>query len=229
MSEDWAAALGALFGGRGLPGGDVTRMKFVHYKLENTKESLVNVHDPEKCWGRPCAIHNRTTHRMRSWPQNFRGDRGIMERMAPLGGGHPDPDDMAWRHDASVQSVHGCTVHPFTGNGVCAEWEWEGSEAAWLYGLPGYAATRDGRIWSWHTDDDANIDWGEAPEEVPYTERKGAHPKSLVIDGGGQWVERFVKNIVWNAWHGQPPKGGKLAHADGDRFNNSVENLVVVA
>ena len=58
---------------------------------------LRRVHSAEWCEGRTCAIHNMTDHSMRSFPQHFRGDRGIMERICPHGIGHPDPDDREYQ------------------------------------------------------------------------------------------------------------------------------------
>lgn len=65
-------------------------------------QTLVNVHDETVCAGNRCTIHNLSDHHMRSWPQNFREDRGIMERLCPHGVGHPDPDD------PTTDTVHGC-------------------------------------------------------------------------------------------------------------------------
>jgi hypothetical protein len=39
---------------------------------------------------------------MRRWPQNWRGDRYLIERICPHGVGHPDPDDL------NPDTVHGC-------------------------------------------------------------------------------------------------------------------------
>jgi hypothetical protein len=39
---------------------------------------------------------------MKEWPQNWREDRGIMERICPHGIGHPDPDD------PTTDKIHGC-------------------------------------------------------------------------------------------------------------------------
>lgn len=77
--------------------------------------TLVNVHDPAKCAGEACVVHNPSDHHMRDWPLNFRGDRGLMERLCPHGIGHPDPDALAWhaRQGRTWQSVHGC-------DGCCA-------------------------------------------------------------------------------------------------------------
>jgi len=65
--------------------------------------------------GRPiCCIHNPSNHHMLTWEQNWRGDRGIMERICPCHGvGHPDPDDLRIRTGADP-GVHGC-------GGCCAQ------------------------------------------------------------------------------------------------------------
>lgn len=62
------------------------------WTLEHSNEILSRVHDEQLCTGRPCAIHRMSDHAMRSFPQHWRGDRGIIERTCPHGIGHPDPD-----------------------------------------------------------------------------------------------------------------------------------------
>ena len=52
---------------------------------------------------KPCCIHNPSDHHMKDWPQNWRNDRGIMERICPHGVGHPDPDC----HNKE-NTIHGC-------------------------------------------------------------------------------------------------------------------------
>ena len=74
--------------------------------LEHSNTTLCNVHNHTECAGRPCTIHNRTDHHMRSFPQHWRSDRGIMERICPHGVGHPDPDS-PWEND-SHEWIHGC-------------------------------------------------------------------------------------------------------------------------
>jgi hypothetical protein len=69
--------------------------------------SLLRVHDPAKCAGDACCIHNPSDHHMRTWPQNWRGDKAMMERLCPHGVGHPDPDDLAVR-TTRWAGVHGC-------------------------------------------------------------------------------------------------------------------------
>lgn len=78
------------------------------YQLENSDVVIV-AHSGKTCAGDQCPIHRKTTHRMRSFPQNWRGDRGIMERICPHGIGHPDPDDVM-----NTNTVHGC-------DGCCTE------------------------------------------------------------------------------------------------------------
>ena len=73
-------------------------------KLEHSKEILSNTHHPSVCEGEPCPIHNMTDHSMREFPQHWRTDRKIMERMCPHGVGHPDPDCVYAQQD----STHGC-------------------------------------------------------------------------------------------------------------------------
>ena len=84
------------------------------YKLENSEETLVNVHIPYLCDGRTCVIHNLTDHHMRSWPQLWRADRQFMERTCSHGIGHPDPDQWEYlvekygKKRAKSEFVHGC-------------------------------------------------------------------------------------------------------------------------
>ncbi len=76
------------------------------YKLEHSIVELVNVHELEDCEGKTCPIHRKTGHSMRSYPQLWRDDRGIIERVCLHGVGHPGPD-----HDWPVNSyegIHGC-------------------------------------------------------------------------------------------------------------------------
>jgi hypothetical protein len=62
---------------------------------------VVRAHGVALC-ERPCAIHWPSQHHMRTWPQHWRGDRGIIERVCDHGVGHPDPDDR------DRNKVHGC-------------------------------------------------------------------------------------------------------------------------
>lgn len=69
------------------------------------------LHDAAECEG-PCPIHRPTDHHMRAYPQSYRSDRGIMERICPHGVGHPDPDDRRIRsgEDTGVHGCDGCCV-----------------------------------------------------------------------------------------------------------------------
>ena len=66
-----------------------------------------NVHSPSVCAGEFCCIHNPSNHHMAEWPQAWREDRYLMERICPHGIGHPDPDDL------NPDITHGC-------DGCCA-------------------------------------------------------------------------------------------------------------
>ena len=66
----------------------------------------IHAHLKDDCRSAPCCIHSPTDHHMKEWPQHWRNDRGIMERICPHGIGHPDPDDLAIREDG--EGRHGC-------------------------------------------------------------------------------------------------------------------------
>lgn len=78
--------------------------------LEHGKQKLSNVHSITGCAGHPCPIHNRTDHHMRSFPQHWRPDRCIMERICPHGVGHDDPDCLLSRVrlGREAEGIHGC-------------------------------------------------------------------------------------------------------------------------
>lgn len=87
-----------------------TRLKNGNWELENTTVVLTNVHPEFRCEGRPCPIHNLTDHSMRDFPQHFRMDNGLMERICPHGIGHPDPDALPFFEERGLRGfdVHGC-------------------------------------------------------------------------------------------------------------------------
>jgi len=76
------------------------------HQLENSERVLSATHEPSKCVGQYCTIHNMSDHHMRSFPQYWRGDRAIMERICPCGVGHPDPDDP--KSKDKYEAIHGC-------------------------------------------------------------------------------------------------------------------------
>ena len=75
-------------------------------KLENS-DVILRAHKEDVCFGEFCTIHNRSDHSMRSFPQHWRSDRAIMERICPHGVGHPDPDEYKIRLNKH-EGVHGC-------------------------------------------------------------------------------------------------------------------------
>ena len=74
----------------------------------------IYAHAESICVGQFCAIHRTSLHRMANFPQLWREDRALMERICPHGVGHPDPDHMKWYascHTAEevwAEGVHGC-------------------------------------------------------------------------------------------------------------------------
>ena len=91
-----------------------------YVKLEHTDQEIF-AHDEWECVGDVCPIHKRTDHAMRAFPQHWRGDRYLMERICPHGVGHPDPDHLVslclmGKDDKFVKAegVHGC-------DGCCQE------------------------------------------------------------------------------------------------------------
>jgi hypothetical protein len=90
--------------------------KLDHVKLEHTHKWLYT-HTADRCAGQQCTIHNRSDHHMRKYPQHWREDRTIMERICEHGVGHPDPDE--YRINVlSATSAHYC-------DGCCASVEWD--------------------------------------------------------------------------------------------------------
>jgi hypothetical protein len=75
-------------------------------KMEKWKSGTgqkLMVHERGTCDEEFCPIHNPSDHHMRDWPQHWRYDRGILERICPCGVGHPDPDDRG-----DDRGIHGC-------------------------------------------------------------------------------------------------------------------------
>jgi len=69
-------------------------------------------HDEGDCIGEFCCIHNPSDHHMKDWPQFWRADKGVMERLCEHGIGHPDPDDLLISGPVEGRSqwasIHGC-------------------------------------------------------------------------------------------------------------------------
>ena len=74
--------------------------------MEHTNVIIGLTHAPDECKGQYCTLHNRSDHSMRSFPQHFRWDRMLMERICPHGVGHPDFDEIDL--DLNARGVHGC-------------------------------------------------------------------------------------------------------------------------
>ena len=72
-------------------------------------DQRVFTHDESACKGNFCPVHNPSNHHMKDWPQHYRGDRGITERICPHGIGHPDPDCLlANKGDNGIHGCDGC-------------------------------------------------------------------------------------------------------------------------
>lgn len=69
-------------------------------------QKLHNVHPAGTCAGEFCVIHKWSNHAMVSFPQFWREDKRMMERICPHGIGHPDPDE--YRLDIAGRGIHGC-------------------------------------------------------------------------------------------------------------------------
>lgn len=77
---------------------------------------VMQTHRRARCAGDFCSVHNPSDHPLKDAPRNWRGDRGLMERVCPHGIGHPDPDDLAYKrrtmtadaYERRAYGVHGC-------------------------------------------------------------------------------------------------------------------------
>lgn len=175
---------------------------------------------------------------MRSFPQHWRGDRGIMERVNPFGGACPDPDQWDYlllKHGikgATAEFVHGCIANPYSGDNMCARWTIDGSYAALLYQYPGHAATLDGRIWSWwypssfmnKSGDPFEIRTDLPPVEVnPRLADDEARVRLRRADGST--IRAQAGRVVWQAWQGELSQRTRIWQMNGDIFDNDIDNL----
>jgi hypothetical protein len=76
--------------------------------IDDYNHVIVKVHREFQCEHRNCPLHNPSNHIMLGFPQRWRNDRHMMERMCSHGIGHPDPDDI------TIDKTHGC-------DGCCIE------------------------------------------------------------------------------------------------------------
>lgn len=90
-------------------------------RIEPDPGMILRTHDPAKCEGRLCDVHNRRgAEPWASYPLNWRGDRGVMEVICPCGIGHPTPAQAEYfeslvgseisRATADAELVHGCCL-----------------------------------------------------------------------------------------------------------------------
>ena len=70
----------------------------------------LSTHSRDVCQGRGCPVHHASDHHMRDWPQTWRFDARLTERLCPHGIGHPDPDDT--RAAARTHGCDGCCTKP---------------------------------------------------------------------------------------------------------------------
>lgn len=75
-------------------------------QLEHS-DIVLRAHNVDACFGEVCTLHKRTDHHMRLWPQHWRQDRYMMERICSHGIGHPDPDDPKLLK-SQYERIHGC-------------------------------------------------------------------------------------------------------------------------
>lgn len=78
-------------------------------------KTVLRTHPASACKDDPnCCIHKPSDHALSDAKLNWRGDRGLMERICKHGIGHPDPDDLAHkkrtmsRYEDFAFEIHGC-------------------------------------------------------------------------------------------------------------------------
>ena len=74
-------------------------------------QTLIGVHDEESCAKQQgCSVHRPSDNHMKGWSQNWRDDRGMMERICDHGIGHPDLDDVKFHGTMKdgFDFTHGC-------------------------------------------------------------------------------------------------------------------------
>lgn len=87
-----------------------------NYTKVNEDTYLANVHNPDLCAGRGCAIHNHpSNHPLKDAPMNWRQGAEILERLCEHGVGHPDADSAKYLASigndyANIHSCDGCCV-----------------------------------------------------------------------------------------------------------------------
>ena len=101
------------------PPSDVTWLEHSGALTVANNVSVLRVHSAANCLVKDrCSIHKRSDHVMRKFPQVWRADIGIMERICEHEVGHPDPDspwdkdDARWSHGCCEQGCCGVAVDP---------------------------------------------------------------------------------------------------------------------
>ncbi len=98
---------------------DLAKRGVIMGRGENNDSELVTLvggqrifaHAKKNCQGEFCTIHHFSDHHMVEWPQHWRNDTGVMERICEHGIGHPDPDDRLIsgpNDERNWAGVHGC-------------------------------------------------------------------------------------------------------------------------
>jgi hypothetical protein len=85
------------------------------YSLEHSQQQIFNVHHSALCTGRPCTIHNRSDHPLRSSPQIY--FYGLIVRCCTHLLIHIDPDDPTAAADC-LSDCDGCCERSTTSDVV---------------------------------------------------------------------------------------------------------------
>jgi hypothetical protein len=137
---------------------------------------------------------------MKDWPQNWRPDRGIMERLCECGIGHPDFDDP--KSKLPYEGIHGCCGHCGYDRLI------DGLPSKWIN--ENYAARSDGTIWSF---------FNSTPRQL-VPRPNGKDYLRVSLDG-----DKYIHRLMWEIWKGPIPEGQQVRHFDGDKSNNCLWNL----
>lgn len=105
------------------------------------------------------------------------------------------------------------------------------SEEFWIGTVParwireGYAATSDGRIWSFWTCTGPKRGNRQVLRGVPRELSPSRNAKGYLTAKLGRHSSGYVHRLVWAAWYGPIPLSMQVRHLDGDPSNNRLENL----
>lgn len=165
---------------------------------------------------------------MRSWPQHWRDDTKVMERINPFGGACPDPDS-PWPAE-DHHWLHGCIVNPaYPSAGMCSPWEIDGVEAAWIDTR--YAITQDGRVWSFirsqgpKRGNQSKTEYDKPPRELSHKDNGRGYRTVCITSEEGTHRYLYVHRLVLHAWRGQCPPRMESRHINGARSDNRLSNL----